>query len=209
MINESLTQNIEKLVTEIAQNGYAFMDDFLPSITIQALAAEIDLLHVSSLMQEAGTGRQHKTVNKDLRGDSIFWLDENNASAAQSTYFEHMEVLRQAFNQHLFLGLFALESHLAVYPAGTGYKKHIDRFKAVNDGKPLRQISTILYLNPGWQESDGGHLRLYLNESNAMENLDIVPESGRLMVFLSDTFYHEVLPATRDRKSLTGWFLTR
>ena len=120
-----------------------------------------------------------------------------------------MEVFRQAFNQHLFLGLFALESHLAVYPAGTGYKKHIDRFKAVNDGKPLRQISTILYLNPGWQESDGGHLRLYLNESNAMENLDIVPESGRLMVFLSDTFYHEVLPATRDRKSLTGWFLTR
>jgi SM-20-related protein len=39
--------------------------------------------------------------------------------------------------------------------------------------------------------------------------LDISPIGGRLVMFLSDTFYHEVLPTSKDRMSLTGWFLTR
>lgn len=42
--------------------------------------------------------------------------------------------------------------------------------------------------------------------------LDIAPEGGTLVAFLSERFPHEVMVHTRadtDRLSLTGWFLRR
>ena len=38
---------------------------------------------------------------------------------------------------------------------------------------------------------------------------DVVPSGGSLVVFLSGEVPHEVLPATRERLSLTGWFRRR
>jgi SM-20-related protein len=38
---------------------------------------------------------------------------------------------------------------------------------------------------------------------------DISPLGSRLVLFLSATMLHEVLPATRDRLSLAGWFRRR
>jgi SM-20-related protein len=35
---------------------------------------------------------------------------------------------------------------------------------------------------------------------------DILPLGGRLVLFLSDLIEHEVLPARRERYSITGWF---
>jgi len=210
---EYSAQNLEDLISKIAQHGFGIIDNFLPQVTALRLANEITALKDQSLMQEAGTGRisatSNRTINKTLRGDMIYWLDESDASPPQQDYFTQMEALRLQLNQQLYLGLFALESHLALYPAGSGYKKHIDRFKTVNDGKPVRQISSILYLNQDWKDADGGHLRVYKTAENDLEYLDISPIGGRLVLFLSDTFYHEVLPATRERMSLPGWFLTR
>lgn len=213
MINEYFAQSPEELVNKITQHGFAIMENFLPQAAILKLADEITALKDQSLMQDAGTGRatvaSSRSINKNLRGDMIYWLEEAEASHAQQDYLMKMKALRLQLNQQLYLGLFALESHLALYPAGSGYKKHIDRFATVNDGKPVRKISSILYLNQDWKEADGGHLRLYKTADNEADTLDISPIGGRLVIFLSDTFYHEVLPATRDRKSLTGWFLTR
>lgn len=212
MLTEYFAQNPEQLISKIAQHGVCVMDHFLPPATILELADEVSHLSATSKMQVAGTGRTHKTINKDLRGDSIYWLNVDQATCAQQVYFNQMETLRQQLNQDLYLGLFALESHLALYPAGTGYKKHVDRFKGTVITQPQRQISSILYLNHDWQDSNGGHLRLYLNpetETTEAQHLDISPVAGRLVMFLSDTFYHEVLPATENRMSLTAWFLTR
>jgi SM-20-related protein len=52
----------------------------------------------------------------------------------------------------------------------------------------------------------GGQLRMYLDES---AEHDVVPTGGCLVVFLSGDIPHEVLPATRERLSLTGWFRRR
>jgi len=35
------------------------------------------------------------------------------------------------------------------------------------------------------------------------------PTGGTLVLFLSERFAHEVLPAKRERLSLTGWFKSR
>ena len=209
--------NLQQQLDQITDRGYSVMDNFLSPSVIDTLASEILVLENSALLHAANTGRAQTTVNTKLRGDSIFWLNESEASHAQQTYFNEMEHLRSGLNQHLYLGLDVLESHLALYPIGASYQKHLDRFKANDNAQlPQRQISCILYLNKDWLEEDGGYLRLYLNADTTTDgevatasSLDIAPIAGRLVMFLSDTFYHEVLPANRARMSLTGWFLNR
>jgi SM-20-related protein len=44
---------------------------------------------------------------------------------------------------------------------------------------------------------------------NDTETLDVLPEGGTLVAFLSERFQHEVLPARRERLALTGWFRRR
>ena len=209
--------NLQQQLNQITDRGYCVIDNFLNPSIIDTLASEILALENRALLHAANTGRAQTTVNTKLRGDSIYWLNESEASPAQQTYFDEMDHLRSGLNQHLYLGLDILESHLALYPIGASYQKHLDRFKANNNAKlPQRQISCILYLNKDWLEEDGGYLRLYLNADDATDgivatasSLDIAPIAGRLVMFLSDTFYHEVLPANRARMSLTGWFLNR
>jgi len=212
MLSQYFAHNLEDQLSKITEHGFCVMDNFLTTSTTLALADEITALNKNASMYHAGTGQTLVTLDKKLRGDSIYWLNEFNASKAQRMYFNKMEELRLALNQHLFLGLFALESHMALYPIGTCYKKHIDRFKVSqiqSNDRAIRQISCILYLNQNWLEEYGGHLRLYLNADNETAHLDISPVGGRLVMFLSDTFYHEVLPATKARMSLTAWFITR
>ena len=67
-------------------------------------------------------------------------------------------------------------------------------------------MSAVFYLNPDWQAEQGGALRLYLTDGSTH---DVLPEAGTLVVFLSADLPHEVLPATRERLSLTGWFRRR
>ena len=108
-------------------------------------------------------------------------------------------------SRSLYLGLTEIESHFTIYPPGAFYRKHLDRFR----GSEQRQVSSILYLNQGWSPEHGGQLRLYLDEANDATYLDIEPTGGTLVLFLSGRFWPAVLPATRPRMSLTGWFRTR
>jgi SM-20-related protein len=210
----STTSNIdfEQLVDHIAEHGFCVIDHFLPEDVVTDLANEARQLKQAAIMQEAGIGREHLAVNKTIRSDSIYWLNQENASEAQKSYFDQMEQLKRNLNQQLYAGLFGLESHLAVYPVGAFYKRHLDCFTTADLNKPQRKISCIVYLNQHWQPEDGGQLRLYLHENDRLNNekyMDILPVAGRAVIFLSDRFYHEVLPANRERLSLTGWLFNR
>ncbi|MBS0393650.1 MAG: 2OG-Fe(II) oxygenase, partial [Proteobacteria bacterium] len=68
-----------------------------------------------------------------------------------------------------------------------------------------RVVSVVLYLNPGWQSGDGGELVLAADDGEHV----VEPRGGTLLAFLSERFEHEVRPARRERRSLTGWFRRR
>ena len=116
-----------------------------------------------------------------------------------------MERLRHVLNRVLMLGLFDFEGHLAVYPPGTYYRKHLDQFKGVG----LRTVTCVLYLNRDWSEEDGGQLRIYTDPEDQGRYQEITPRGGTLVTFLSARFLHEVLPARRERISVAGWFRRR
>lgn len=217
----TLNHSLDKVITHIVEQGYCVVDNFLDAVIVSKLASEALNLNAKDALKPAGIGRENRGLNAEIRGDSIYWLDAAHASIAQQAYFTKMEQLRLSLNQSLFLGIFDLESHLAVYPTGAFYKRHLDCFANADPTKPQRKISCIVYLNENWREDEGGELRLYLNNDHhhsehLEENdslypafLDVMPVAGRAVIFLSDTFYHEVLPAKRERMSITGWFITR
>ena len=195
--------HLTQIIQDIQQQGYAIVDDLMGTATVRALANHAQTLKSEGLMHKATTG-QSKTLS-ELRGDFIHWIDSASASPIEQDYLKAMDTLQQALNQAFYLGLFELESHFAIYPAGAGYHKHLDQFI----GKEERKITGILYLNEDWQEADGGQLRMYMDTKETAEFIDILPQGGRLVVFVSSDFLHEVLPAKRERIAITGWFRTR
>jgi len=132
----------------------------------------------------------------------ISWL--NDANDADHAYLDLMEGLRVSLNQHLYLGLFAFQGHYAIYEAGAHYDKHLDSLA----GQRNRLLSTVIYLDSGWALADGGELLLYrADEPAAIAR--ILPRPGLMVLFLSEEFPHEVLAATRARRSIAGWFSGR
>ena len=205
MLSPSLQSAITNIIDLIAQQGYAVVEQFLAPEVIKDLALQARSLQGAGAMHKGKTGLNAPTQAATIRGDFIHWIEGDLASQAESTYLAATSELQQALNQAFFLGLFELESHFAIYPAGAGYQKHLDQLI----GKAERKVSCILYLNENWQPEDGGQLRMYLDQQDALKWIDIFPQAGTLVVFLSSDFLHEVLPAKRERISITGWFRTR
>ncbi len=189
-------------IDHLTEHGWAVTTKLLAPATIAALTQEAQSLWTTAAFKAAGVGRGAALqVRADIRSDHILWLDETNLTAPQSAYRMAMETLRQELNAQLFVGVQDLEAHYAVYPPGAFYQKHLDRFNTADE----RILSCSLYLNPNWSEVDGGALRLYEDE----RSIDIYPHAGTFVLFRSDAIAHEVLPAKRERFSLTGWFKRR
>ena len=144
-------------------------------------------------------------MRDDVRGDRILWLDQGAGLPVETPAWEALDALRLALNRSLQLGLFSVEAHYALYPPGAAYQRHLDRFRASGEPGDVRVISFALYLNHDWTPADGGVLRIY----DGKRVRDVLPVASTLACFLSERFEHEVLPATRQRLSLTGWFRRR
>lgn len=202
MHEEALQRRLPQIIDDLAGCGWSVQDDCLPSALTLELAAECRRRAHDGTLSPAGVGRgQGLAVREGVRGDSIQWL-EAGQHAACDRYLEAMDGLRRALNRAFYLGLEDYESHFALYPPGAFYQKHLDRFR--DDDR--RSVSAVFYLNDAWRAEQGGALRLYPADGGER---DVLPTAGTLVLFMSAELPHEVLPASRERLSLTGWFRRR
>ena len=197
------SDTIARVVDMIAMQGYAIAAHFLDLATVAALRANALRFERAGLLVPAAVGRGGDRIERvDIRGDRIRWLEETTDDTAELSLRDALDALRLAVNRELQLGLFSFEGHYAIYPAGAGYARHLDRFRDDN----ARVLSIVVYLNDRWRDEDGGMLRLHVARSRS---IDAIPQGGTLVAFLSDRFAHEVLPARRERLSIAGWFRRR
>jgi SM-20-related protein len=198
-MSDTLTTGI---VDRLVEQGWARQDGFLSVELAGALAEECRALTASGALKAAGVGRgTGQQLRPDIRGDHIRWLKDGQ-SAACDAYLAAMEDLRAMLNRELYLGLADYESHFAWYPVGAFYREHLDRFR----DDDLRTVSVVIYLNADWGPDDGGALRLH---PPGQPHVDVLPLAGRMAMFMSADMPHEVLPATRERMSIAGWFRRR
>jgi len=190
----------DKIADGLAEEGYAVIDTFLSTEEVDKIVSLPEFRNGLEYFQKAGVGKkQDLQINEAVRGDYIHWIDRNLAPEAVTTYMNRLQELSTYLNRTLYLSLKDYEVHMTVYPAGSFYKRHLDQFKKDDH----RKLSVICYLNQDWKDEHGGQLRMHF----ADKTLDFLPLAGRLICFRSDQIEHEVLPATRERLSLTGWIL--
>jgi len=203
----ALAPQFERILADLSEQGWSVQHNFLNPEDTALLRAECDIRWRGGDFRHAGVGRGAELkIRPEVRSDHVHWLDQTIPDTPQQQhYFTVMEDLRQAVNRRLYLGLFDFEAFFAVYPPGKFYQKHLDRFR----GSEERSFTAVFYLNEDWKEEEGGQLRLYLDEAGNGPYIDVLPQAGTLAVFITEGRWHEVLPATRQRMSLTGFFRTR
>ncbi|TCS40456.1 2OG-Fe(II) oxygenase [Reinekea marinisedimentorum] len=187
------------IAEDIEKQGFSIRHGALPEDMASALYAHQLNLNGQKYI-EAGIGRgENYLVSEFVRTDEICWI--NGDSPAGSRWIGWTGQLQQFLNRRLFLGLFSFESHFAHYAPGAYYKRHYDAFR----GQTNRVLTVVAYLNPSWTNEDGGELVLYRSDQDR-EGTRVTPLFGTLVVFLSEEYPHEVLPAARDRYSIAGWY---
>ena len=194
--------DMEALAEALRGHGYAILDQSMPVELGDQLLAMARRGQQRFAAAGVGRGRQYQ-LQHSVRSDRIQWLEVGMGDPV-ATYLAMMDRLREGLNRSLFLGLNEFEAHFAHYAPGTLYQRHRDAFV----GNASRKLSSVLYLNPDWPADAGGELLLYADDSDQVLER-VVPEMGRLVLFLSEEFPHQVLPARQDRYSIAGWFRVR
>lgn len=194
---------LDELAQGLCESGWLIFDTtpWLGPELLRALQQEITVLDQNDALKIAGVGRGSAPVqDRSVRRDKIAWLQ--GSTPTQAVLFEFLEGLRVGLNQRLFLGLKRFEAHYATYHCGDFYKPHVDSFQ----GRASRIVSLVLYLNDDWQPSDGGALQIYSRDNECEIGGLVLPEAGRVALFMSEEIRHEVLEAHRTRYSLACWF---
>jgi len=194
---------LDELAQGLCESGWLIFDTtaWLGPELLRALQQEITVLDQNDALKIAGIGRGSAPVqDRSVRRDKIAWLQ--GSTPTQAALFEFLEGLRVGLNQRLFLGLKRFEAHYATYHCGDFYKPHVDSFQ----GRASRIVSLVLYLNDDWQPSDGGALQIYSRDNECEVGGLVLPEAGRVALFMSEEIRHEVLEAHRTRYSLACWF---
>ena len=194
------TEQWASWLDQLAEDSLVVMEDFLPAsiLTLVDDFFAVQLAEGALAPAKIGTAFEEQR-QAEIRSDFICWIDQRQHPQL-NPFFQLIEELRGSVAHELFLSLEGFEFHLAQYPPGGFYKPHLDQFKARNN----RMLSLVIYLNQHWIPDHGGQLRIHEPVIK-----DIEPVFNRAVLFRSDLVLHEVLPAHKTRKSLTGWLLKR
>ncbi len=189
---------LEPFFQDIQAHGFSSLDNLIDQHTVRKLVKWSDILRAENQFVPAKVSGE-KILNAQIRGDSTYWLDPLHPTVEWDELKLFLDQLQSQLNEKFFLGIKQYECHLAYYPVGAFYKKHLDRLSTNSS----RLFTFILYLNENWNEGDGGELVVF--DKQGLEIKRLSPQAGRLVGFMSDEFPHEVLPSIRPRLSFTGW----
>jgi SM-20-related protein len=191
-------QTLDRILQELERDGFSLSSSLLSVHEIEEIEAFFNSKIDSFSAAKIGP-KENKQRMESVRGDHTLWIDSLSPPRALGPVVDFLEALKREVNQKFFLGLQQFECHLAFYPKGTFYTTHYDTF----DSDSSRRLSFVFYLNSSWEDSWGGELVLYDKEGKELKK--VFPRPGSFICFLSSDFPHEVRPATRERRSFTGW----
>ena len=194
-------KKLEIAIDQLSEQGYFIWDQYVSKKEVEKLVILANEGSQAGTFKKAGIGKQSLfQLDRSVRGDYIQWLDRTSEDGTIHGFLDKIESLMNSLNETCFLGLKDFETHFAIYPENTFYKKHVDRFQQ----NAHRVISFVLYLNENWEVGHGGELAIYLDDKAEI----VHPVGGRLLLFRSE-LEHEVLLSYKTRYSITGWMLDK
>ena len=196
----------EPIANSLATTGWYSGESIFAAELSVRLAQRARFLADTHELHQARVGHHAGLhANAQLRSDDTRWLSPAPDDASERDATKAVNTLRVHLNEALFLGAQEAELHFARYAPGAFYRRHRDCFR----DDDARLVSLVFYLNDDWLDDAGGELLLYADDDDDNDDGAVVarvqPRAGTMLCFLSERFPHEVLPATRERYSLTGW----
>eukprot|EP00640_Fibrocapsa_japonica_P002750 CAMPEP_0113937268 /NCGR_PEP_ID=MMETSP1339-20121228/3923_1 /TAXON_ID=94617 /ORGANISM="Fibrocapsa japonica" /LENGTH=246 /DNA_ID=CAMNT_0000939967 /DNA_START=157 /DNA_END=897 /DNA_ORIENTATION=- /assembly_acc=CAM_ASM_000762 len=192
--------------TILKNENFAIVEDFISPALADSLIKDIGQL--------MGTAEVSKSASMEY--GSVSWFEllpkqpfAHIESKGRNILYSIVSSLKDTIEHAVGIELDydITELKYAFYPSGGHYRKHLD---AMNVGELSREYSFIIYLNKGWQEKDGGCLRVYDHlDSHGTRHMDIAPKSGTIVIFKSDVVPHEVLRTNSKRMAVIGWLNRR
>ena len=186
LMDESLAEISRRLETE----HFVVIDGFLSRDAVSDLRDEIrsadDAGHLAPGVLAGGkAGDATQYTMRDVRGDRVGWFSgaETDLGLRWSRLPEAMKRADTLVNE--LGGLGGEARHVAsrskamctVYPGeGARYVRHVD-----NPDANGRLLTALIYLNPEWEEGDGGELRVFrcLRDAAAAAAAGFVDCDGR------------------------------
>ena len=205
--------------------------------------------HANNLFQPAHvTGPGGSTTGSRsalARSDHIAWVDHTQAAEPDAdpllTSLQAVVACVDRLVRALAADAASAGDHvtrqrpqIARYGEGEGFTRHCDNYCPVGGGGPHcngRWLTAVYYSSDGWLPGDGGCLRLYQPQVDALDHetgelqdtsrdvpsateddalVDVAPLADRLLLFYSDyRCPHEVLPVAAGsaaRYAATVWF---
>lgn len=185
-------------IDELSDRNFVVIDNFLDDQLYQLITSFFQ--EKLDRFQHAGIGtNSDNQINRNIRGDLTYWLDAERDKELEP-FWQLLQEMASLLNRYCYLSLSGFEFHLAHYPPGAHYGRHLDQLSNRNN----RIISMIIYMNEGWKPGDGGELEIISKEE---EVILVEPIAKRCVLFKSAEVLHGVLEAHKSRYSLTGWLL--
>ena len=163
---------VEEIHRRLERDHVVVVDGFATPEATRELRDEIKRAHdagalTPGVLAGGRTGAAASYTMSNVRGDRVGWFDGRERAADGASRWTRLpDAMRRCDTLVAELGALGgdpgrVESRskamCTVYPGGGArYVRHVD-----NAGENGRLITALLYLNPEWEEGDGGELRVF------------------------------------------------
>jgi hypothetical protein len=192
----------------LARDRLAVIDGVFTEDVMRRMKAELQALRKKGILQNDS----NDVCNPEQRAFYLPFMDgrADYEGCCPATF----EVLRRVcglpfvLEENLGLRLAVPQSAMvACSPPKASYKKHLDNYSIVSNHEDVpRKVTILLYCNVDWKPGLGGSLRTWpaFDADNGTPK-EIYPVAGRIVAFMAEEIWHEVLEAKEDRYALTLW----
>ena len=176
LVQDSVARHAPSLLSQLDDNGYAIIDNFLPPATIQQMRAECEGLRTSGKMVasqstrwdeekgEAVTYEKRNVLSTNVAGGDDYHLSPRLVEYCVSLVSSLPPLVNAKFEAASSPQLSArLHTNKLAVCLGDGsqYAKHYDN----HGGGDARKLTVLLYLQErdAWREENGGCFRMFVN----------------------------------------------
>src|SRR5574343_1422160 len=108
-------ETFERIIDGIVQEQYVVMDNFFSAEEVTVLKNGLLEVQVQQAFKKSAIGnRADEKIIEAIRGDYIFWLDEQTVTPASALFFKKVNDLVAYLNATCFLGIAEKEFHYAL-----------------------------------------------------------------------------------------------
>ena len=176
--SSSISQHASAIASTLGRSStsVAVVDGFLGTAACRAMRAEAEALRSRGWLEVAPSSGDVRSTQQ---------LDEDVTPEMSAFAGAVAREVASALSLPLAEGEDAYSTKLAVAESnGAAYQRHIDTDFS---GTDPRKVTLIYYLNPDWDESQGGSLRAFSDNDGDQPLTEIEPRGDRVVAFWSDS----------------------